>query len=143
MNEWISVEDSLPPNDEDVLICTEDNEGERETFKGFYDEEWWTQWVCGCKRIKDIDLHHKVVAWMHCPKPYTGNHAFNVGDEVLEVSTGKRGILLRMFGIFYDVMFADGHPTGIQRWSIKWTGRHFDEVEKLLQAIREGEDQDE
>lgn len=143
MSDWISVIDDLPPKDEDVLICTEDSEGDRDVFKGFYDGEWWTQWVCGCQRIKDINLPHRVVAWMHCPKTYHGHHAFNMGDEVLEHNTGKRGVILRQTGLFHDVLFTDGHPTGVQEQYLEWTGRHFEEVRDLLQAIREGEKQDE
>ena len=71
-SEWIPADLALPAdNEEDVLICVEDDEGSREVYKGFFeDNEWWSQWCCGCKRLSEEKLPHKVVAWMPPPKVY-------------------------------------------------------------------------
>ena len=90
MEEWISIKEKPHPEnlDEDYLICTEDEEGTRDIYKGFFsDGEWWTQWLCGCKKISEEKLPHKVVAWKPLPENYT--------DDILSSRTDLKKSALK------------------------------------------------
>ena len=73
-NKWIPVSERLPdlPQGEDeVLITLEDEDGDRDVYKGFYEDGlWWTQMYCGCNKISIANPRSRVVAWMPLPEPY-------------------------------------------------------------------------
>ena len=71
---WIPVTERVPEDDrKEYLITVLDNEdGVSEVYKGFYqDDEWWTQWCHGCKRVSEETCGDNVVtAWMELPKAF-------------------------------------------------------------------------
>lgn len=73
-NGWVPVEKGLPKDKEkEYQISVYDrNEDISTVYKGFYsDEEWWTQWCHGCKRISDYKSENLVVtAWKPLDEPY-------------------------------------------------------------------------
>lgn len=71
---WIPVTERVPEDDrKEYLITVLDKEdGVSEVYKGFYqDDEWWTQWCHGCKRVSEETCGDNVVtAWMELPKAF-------------------------------------------------------------------------
>ena len=58
---WVSVDDGLPDNDDDVLIAYLNDDGHLTTSIGFYDGgEWDGTYFC----LLDGTVTH----WMHIPK---------------------------------------------------------------------------
>ena len=69
---WISVDDQLPEEYEDALVCTKDGKIEKayHTYKEWCEDgemEWRVFETFGHAYILDDD---DVVAWMPLPKPY-------------------------------------------------------------------------
>ena len=66
-NEWVSVEEELPENMEDVLVVVKNN-GERWTATGYYSNHSKTWYVTlGC-----MDTVMDVLWWMPLPEPPEG-----------------------------------------------------------------------
>ena len=63
-NEWVSVEDALPPNMDDVLVVVQDN-GECWTVTGYYSNTsnvWYAM-------LNEQDTQMDVLWWMPLPAP--------------------------------------------------------------------------
>ena len=71
---WVPVSErlpDLPQGKDEVLITIEDEDGDRDVYKGFYEDGlWWTQMYCGCNKIGIANPQSRVVAWMPLPEPY-------------------------------------------------------------------------
>lgn len=89
--QWISVKDRLPENEEDdVLIYCRETEhyglhkekrkAYHAIYKGAYDgDRWYTNWCHGCKYIEDVnaewlDEEITVTHWMPLPEPPKEEH---------------------------------------------------------------------
>lgn len=60
-----------------------------------------------------------------------------VGDEVEEIALNMRGIVTWIGDASCSVMWDDGRPSTEFQKELRRTGRHFDEVEELLEKIKE------
>ena len=63
-NEWVSVEDALPPNMDDVLVVVQNN-GECWTVTGYYSNTsnvWYAM-------LNGQDTQMDILYWMHLPAP--------------------------------------------------------------------------
>lgn len=63
-NEWVSVENALPPNMDDVLVVVQNN-GERWTVTGYYSNTsnvWYAM-------LNGQDTRMDVLWWMPLPEP--------------------------------------------------------------------------
>jgi hypothetical protein len=71
---WIPASErlpELPQGKDEVLVTLEDEDGDKDVYKGFYEDGlWWTQMYCGCNNINIINPQAKVIAWMPLPEPY-------------------------------------------------------------------------
>lgn len=74
--EWIPTSERLPnvsQEEDEMLITLEDKDGERDVYKGFYEDGlWWVQMYCGDHKINLNNPQSKVVAWMPLLESYKG-----------------------------------------------------------------------
>lgn len=87
-NQWISVKDKMPEEDDDVIILCreiehygihkEKRKSYRFTYHGGYDgERWYTNWCHGCRYIEDTNNEYPneeitVTHWYPIPKYLIG-----------------------------------------------------------------------
>ena len=85
MNEWISVKDRLPDEEQEVLLCTRETEtygrhnekkrSYREVYIGYFDGTYWlTNYCYGCEYIFRMEEKYpnetiEVTHWMPLPEP--------------------------------------------------------------------------
>lgn len=79
------------------------------------------------------DFKYKYEAWLK-----QKDETFNTGDEVYNKEIDSKGVILRRYNSdTLDILWDDGsagETIGIK--AITKTGRHFDEVEELLEKMR-------
>ena len=104
-------------------------------------EEWFTD----CASVGEVVHKITIQGIIRCTKAYEEKkkveEEIKVGDEV-ETCSGARAVVTRIIDNCVRVMFHDGSGFREQHTinELKKTGRHFDEVEQLLDKLRgEGE----
>lgn len=67
----------------------------------------------------------------------TETETIRVGDEVEVINSGNKYVIAWIDRLSYCGFSSDGVTCVLQADDVRKTGRHFDEVEKLLEAMRE------
>jgi hypothetical protein len=74
---WISVNDKLPENADDVLVTYQEKDDHSRKFVGIscFSEMYFngrkTGYYHWMQPFQYFDYNHEIIAWMPLPKPYT------------------------------------------------------------------------
>lgn len=98
----------------------------------------WVEDVFGCGNRRDVLRNHSASEVIVKIEEY--ENRIKVGDEVID-SNGmleKRSVVVRVSGSVITIMEGDGTVSRWEKEDFKKTGRHFPQIEEVLQKMQEG-----